>query len=185
MRMLPLFVGRGHTPCEVSAFVDDEDFARLSAWTWSPMVQGGIVYAIRQEGTSRPKSHPKGASRSRIVLMHREVLNAQVGEIVDHANGIGIDNRKENLRFTDRQGNAANAKKKAGTSRYKGVFWDRARNGWLDPHAGGLWTAQITVGYKRILLGRFRDEVEAARAYDAAARLYFGEFSRTNFGIEE
>jgi len=170
--MLPLYVGRGHRSCEIAALVDDEDFERLSAWKWSPRVFNGITYAIRQEGTARPKNHPSGYSKSHVVLMHREVLRATPDQMVDHVNRVGIDNRKENLRFASRQGNAANSKKKAGSSRFKGVYWDAMKR---------KWTARIHVDYRAIWLGRFDDEVMAARAYDTAARHHFREFARTNF----
>jgi hypothetical protein len=176
MKQVPLTIGRGYRPTELFAMVDGEDYGRISQWVWSPRVIGGIAYAVRQEGTSRSKNHSKGYSAARIVLMHREILDAGPDQIVDHANLCGLDNRRENLRFTNRQGNAANAKKKEGTSRFKGVFWDAAR---------GKWMARVTVDYRGIFLGRFSDEIEAGRAYDDAACHYFGEFARTNFPIDK
>ena len=43
------------------------------------------------------------------------------------------------------------------------------------------WLAQIGVHYKKIYLGAFEDEVEAAKVYDEAAKKYYGEFAYLNF----
>ena len=59
-----------------------------------------------------------------------------------------------------------------GLSIYKGVSWRKDRNRWL---------VRIMFRGKRIYLGCFKDEIEAARIYDQAAKKYFGEFARCNF----
>ena len=58
------------------------------------------------------------------------------------------------------------------SSPYKGVSWFAARS---------VWQAHIQVRRRRRWLGYFTSDVDAARAYDAAARQAFGEFARTNF----
>ena len=58
------------------------------------------------------------------------------------------------------------------TCRLKGVCWDRSR---------GKFLAQIKANGGCRFLGYHDDPVEAARAYDRAAREHFGEFARTNF----
>ena len=57
-------------------------------------------------------------------------------------------------------------------SRYKGVSWY---------NRGKRWNARIHVNRKEKFLGIFADEIEAAKAYDRAARKYFGEFAELNF----
>lgn len=95
------------------------------------------------------------------------------GMEIDHINGDSLDNRRENLRFCTRAQNQCNLRKRssATSSKHKGVSKDRRR---------GKWEAQIRLGGKKKHLGYFEQEIDAARAYNAAARELFGEFARLN-----
>jgi hypothetical protein len=113
------------------------------------------------------------------IPMHRMLLDAPKGFFVDHINGDGLDNRRENLRLCTRSENAQNQKTqhRPKTSKYKGVN-KLKYGGWLvriGLHENG----------KRVRksIGCFpKDkEIEAAKAYDEAAVRYFGEFARLNF----
>lgn len=92
---------------------------------------------------------------------------------VDHKNGDGLDNRRENLRAATDSQNSANAGKCAcaSTSRFKGVSWGKDR---------GKWRAYIEMNGRQKFLGYFHDELDAARAYNEAALEAFGEFARVN-----
>lgn len=136
------------------ALVDDQDYWDLITYEWCVARRPTNVYA-----------------RSAKVLMHRHILGRPDGD-VDHRNGNGLDNRRENLRVTSRRLNNANARHRGGSSQFKGVSWDIGR---------GRWQAGICAAGRRIALGRFDDETEAALAYDAAARHAFGEFAALNF----
>lgn len=93
---------------------------------------------------------------------------------LDHINGEKADNRICNLRLATPTQNYQNSKRSvANASGYKGVYWCNVKHKWL---------AQISPNKSRMHLGYFSDKVEAASAYDAAARKHFGEFARTNFG---
>jgi len=148
------------------ALVDDEEYDRVMAagpWHLTSTSSTGIHYA--QHTGSRP--------RMTALLMHRLILNTQPGQGVDHVNGDGLDNRHVNLRLATKAQNQANTAKRPGyTSCYKGVYWDSRR---------GLWYAHIKLDQRTHFLGRFDSEEDAAGAYDVAARMYFGEFARTNF----
>ncbi|MGA2915115.1 MAG: HNH endonuclease [Sedimentisphaerales bacterium] len=84
----------GQKPAETNlaaakfAKVDPEDYQKLAGYVWL-FDETNITnpYAVRFEG------------RRKFVKMHREIMNAPKGVIVDHKNGNGLDNRKVNLRF--------------------------------------------------------------------------------------
>jgi len=115
----------------------------------------------------------KGQKRT-YYQMHREIVQVPDGMVCDHINGDGLDNRKANLREASRAENSWNSGKNRGVSRskYKGPAWDsRDRR----------WEVRISVNGRRIYIGRFKDQIEAARAYDRAAKKYHGEFALPNF----
>lgn len=148
------------------AIVDKEDAALVSAHKW-------CVQQYKDKSRST-KIYAKRSYRGTQVTMHRFLLNPPKGVSIDHINGNGLDNRRRNLRLTNKQGNAANRPKdriKNATSIYKGVYRNKTLKKWI---------ARIQVGGKGIHLGVFVEETEAARAYNAAALLYFGDFACLN-----
>lgn len=111
---------------------------------------------------------------STLVYMHRFLLGATGSVEVDHRNGNTLDNRRRNLRLATHQQNARNAGPPShNTSGYKGVhFQSRLKS---KP-----WEAYIRYDGKRHFLGYFASAIEAAEAYDQAARAHHGEFARLN-----
>lgn len=148
----------------MSALVDDDDYTRLSAFSWYCIRSGNSFYAARYGGK-------KGGSHH--IWMHRVILDAPKGFEVDHINGNKLDNRRENLRIATRAQNAFNrAKFKIpSSSRFKGVTFHKRDK---------KWQACIKVNGRSIFLGYFKNEVDAARAYNEAAAEYFGEFANLN-----
>jgi hypothetical protein len=150
------------------ALVDEEMFDELEAMQpWLAHLTDGGYYAVK-----RPRRHP----RKPMVWMHKVVLGAPKGQQVDHRNLDSLDNRRENLRLATAAQNNANRRKHTradATSNYKGV--GRA------PGSRNPWRATITVDDRTLMIGTFSAEIDAARAYDVAARKYFGEFARLNF----
>lgn len=134
--------------------LDDEDFEAMSKFRWYLSTDG---YAATYQPTR---------------YMHRMVMKTPKGMECDHRRHMLLDNRKSELRNTPKSGNMRNKRhKKDGTSRFKGVTWDRVR---------AKWRAQLKVGVKHLLCARFDSEIEAARAYDACALRVFGDFACVN-----
>jgi hypothetical protein len=104
--------------------------------------------------------------------MHREIMNPPEGLVVDHIDHNGLNNRKSNLRICTRSQNQCNQYRFDGKSKYKGVAWfKRTRK----------WTAAVCLRGKRYRLGYFEREIDAAMAYDKAAKKYHREFACLNF----
>ena len=143
-----------------AVIIDDCDYDKVKGYKWQTWCGGNgkTKYAIRQKN-------------GKMVTMHRIIIGANKGEIVDHANMNGLDNRVSNLRLCTKQQNAVNMKKYKGNSKYKGVSYCSDRK---------KYQAGIGVNGKRISLGRYKNELDAAIAYDAAAYTYYGDFARLN-----
>jgi len=110
-------------------------------------------------------------------LMHRMIMGAEKGFDVHHKNHDPLDNRKDNLMVCTHRGNLQNLQKpqkkngKEPSSTYKGVYH----------HKNGKYKVTIRDKDEQKHLGYFDDEIDAARAYDAAARHYHGAFAVLNF----
>lgn len=148
------------------AIVDDEDFEALSQHRWHAARRSNTVYAAA--------GYRADDGARRVVLMHREILRPPKGLVVDHINRNGLDNRRENLRIATASQNQANSNSPRGTSRFKGVCWDKQL---------GKWRAGIKVDRRRQHIGLFHTEDDAARAYDVAAINQFGDFALLNFEV--
>jgi len=149
------------------AIVDDEDYEYLNLFKWNVRIVNNTQYAKRSQRLPNATT----------IQMHRQILNVESGFMVDHINGNGLDNRKENLRIVTRSQNLMNSKKpKTGkTSKYKGVnFYKGSKN------ATKCWRAEIRLNGKSIYLGAFYSEKDAAIAYNTAALKYFKQFAKLN-----
>lgn len=145
------------------ALVDDEDFDKLNRLSWYALEgKHGNFYAARH-------------SRRKSLLMHTYLLSPPKGFCVDHIDGNGLNNCKDNLRISSAAQNQANRKVVLSMSGYKGV--SKIKRGYYK----NPWRAKIKVNGKIINLGYFETAEEAARAYDKAATLHFGEFAYLNF----
>lgn len=153
------------------ALVDDADYDRLSQFTWGYYEHyrtGKTGYAARY-ATRLP-----GEKRRRIICMHREILGLTGRVQADHRDGDGLNNQRYNIRpATKKQNTRAFRRKASGTSsQFRGVHWNAKAE---------RWKANIRVDGKLIYLGSFEIETNAARAYDLAARKFFGDFASPNF----
>lgn len=150
------------------ALVDDRDFEAMSHYKWH--ARKGVRTWYAEGHGHREDGAPTHLS------MHRLIMGAPEGMQVDHIDGNGLNNTRENLRLCTRAENQFNRACSGGKSKYKGVSLHRN---------GKKWRAQIWFADKRVDLGLFIDEEDAARAYDEAARRLFGQFARLNFPLEQ
>lgn len=145
------------------AIVDDEDFEWLNQWKWYAQKRKDGFAAARV--SSRTDGH-------KTILMHRVIVDAPLGKLVDHINHETLDNRRFNLRVCTHAQNCYNQISIKGKSQFKGVQWNKRKS---------RWQAFIKKHYKLYLVGSFQDEQEAAFAYDKAAKEMFGDFAYFNF----
>ena len=152
------------------AIIDAEDYPRVSQYKWHAYRMG-----LRKDwyvGTTiRINVHGKIKSTS--LSLHRFLLNCHTGDgvTIDHQDHDGLNNRKRNLRKCDSTGNVRNSRKFVKSeARYKGITRKKDR-----------WRARIYCHGKRLSIGSFSTQHEAALAYDAKAKELFGEFAALNF----
>lgn len=146
------------------AKIDPCDVARVSQFKWwaEPKNGGKWVYAVAKID-------------GRTQFLHRYLLNAPKGVLVDHKNGDGLDNRRENIRLCNHADNSRNRRIKPSRAGFRGVILrDR-------PFRNVRYEASIKVERKKIYLGVFDTPEAAARAYDQAAIKHFGDFACLNF----
>jgi hypothetical protein len=141
------------------AIVDDDDYDWLSQRKWYLNIGGYAVTNIKK-GTT---------------FMHRRILNPPTGTFTDHIDGNRLNNQRNNLRAVSAAENNRNSRAKGGASGYKGVSWHKASQ---------KWNAQLRCDYKHVHIGLFDSIIEAAHAYDEAAKKHFGTFARPNFPEE-
>lgn len=157
MKEIPLTQGQ-------VTLVDDEDYEWLSQWKWHASLRRYTWYAERACIVNGKHNR---------IRMHRTIMDAPDHLLVDHIDRNGLNNTRSNLRLATKSQNMHNqGPSRRNRTGYKGVSWHQKYRRWF---------AQIKRNGKRVHLGSFTDPVEAARAYDAAARKLHGEFAWTNF----
>ncbi len=146
------------TNSEKFAIIDDRDFSKVKDRQWC-LADG---------------NHVRSANGVPQIFLHHLIAGMPPpGKMSDHKNTNGLDNRRRNLRFTTCSGNSCNrGKQKNNTSGFKGVFWNKSHE---------KWGVSIGVRRKYTFIGYFSDPIEAAKAYDAAAKKHHGRFARPNF----
>ncbi len=148
------------------AFVDDSDFEFLNQWKWRANKQSnGDIYAETDKYIDGKRF---------IIKMHRLIIGVTDGNVlVDHRDGNGLNNQRNNLRPCNKSQNGMNRGtiRKNRLTKFKGV---QMRSD------GKKWVAEIVANKKKTHLGSFNTDVEAAIAYNNAAKIHHGEFARLN-----
>lgn len=143
------------------AILDAEDAHHAEGFNWTALSEGHTHYARRNDTRG-------GGQRS--VLLHRIVMGAKPGQVVDHINGDGLDCRKSNMRLASQRENCCNSRPRKSASGIKGVHKHRLCN---------KFVASIAANGRRHYLGLFYTAEQAAQAYAQASARLHGEFGRT------
>ena len=169
MKLIPLTQGK-------FAQVDDEDYEYLMQWKWiyKPNAKGNMGYASRRALKSDPK-------KPSTLSMHRQIMGAKEGQILDHKDNDRLNNQRANLRFCTAKQNAHNRLPVRG-AKYNGVCKHKTKvvkkDGTVNHHE--YWAARININGKAKRLGLYKTPEEAAMAVNEAAKKYRGEFARLN-----
>lgn len=147
------------------ALVDAQDVSLVAGYHWY-LVNSGYAFAQCGDGKR--------------IGMHRLILGLadDDGRVGDHINRDKLDNRRCNLRavtYAENNRRRVGGKPVGASSQFRGVSWTVSKR---------RWRAAIKVDYRTKCLGYFRSEEDAARAYDAAARQFYGAFAMLNFPDE-
>jgi hypothetical protein len=145
--------------------VDDEDYDYQNKFVWYVKQNKYTWYAYRRLRVWR--------NCYITVYMHRDLMQTPIGIEVDHKNGKGYDNQKDNMRNCTRSQNMQNQIVKP--EHWKGFYFYESRK---------KYCVEITKDYRKYVVGYFKTRREAAIAYNKAAIELFGEFARLNV-IEE
>ena len=144
--------------------VDDEDYPELVKHKWCAHGKPPHVYATRVDTSNGGRVY---------LRMHRVITGAVEGMVVDHRDHDGLNNTRDNLRVCKQGDNCKNVSvHKNATSKYLGVYFDKVHR---------KYRAQIQVNKKKVYMGLFMIEIDAAKAYDIKAKELFGEFANLNF----
>jgi len=146
------------------ALVDDVDFEEISKYKWYPLnSQLNHVCAFT-------------CIKNKVNYMHRMIINAPIGTMVDHINGNPLDNQRANLRLCTNAQNQQNRKTKGkGKSDFRGLSFRKKWN---------TWEIHVRVNGRQTYIGSSKNEIEAAKLYDIAAIKFHGEYASTNFPRE-
>lgn len=142
MKEIPLTRGK-------VAFVDDEDYEMLVAvGSWHAHRSRNVEYA------DHITPHDANGKQTTI-KMHHLIMNVPKGMQIDHIDGNGLNNQKNNLRVVTNRINHMN-RQWVRKSKYPGITWERRREHWV---------AQAQIDGKHIHIGSFPTEELAYQAY--------------------
>jgi hypothetical protein len=133
------------------ALIDADDLPVVSAYRWHLSVtKSGLMYAAASQG------------RAKKIYMHRLLMNAPHGVMVDHRNGDSLDNTRANMRLCTNAENQRNARRRKGQNTMPtGVRWESRK---------GRWIVIVRVD-------SYETEEEAVAASLKAKEYFYGDFA--------
>ena len=144
--------------CNTDVLISDCDFEKIMSLKWSKTANGKYF------------THTNYKPHKFNIRLHRFILDAPAGVLVDHINGNTFDNRRENLRLCSITENSRNREKRSDSNNpYKGVHYNKQRK---------KWRSYIQINGKQKWLGYFNTAEEAREAYIEQAKKLHGEFAR-------
>lgn len=150
----------GFTSSGIEFYIDPEDYEIVKNHSWVQFRKGAQTYITARQANGKN------------LFLHRMLTDAKGGEVVDHLNHNGCDNRRCNLRVVTQKKNMRNLQLRVDNkSGVTGVSWDANRK---------KWAANLSCGGVNYRLGRFDSFDEAVAARKAAEEKYFGEYSYDN-----
>lgn len=143
------------------AVIDAADVPLVGQYNWCAAVKPHTVYARRTDGST---------GKERTVLLHRVLMGEPDGLEVDHRDGDGLNNRRDNLRVATNAQNQHNQRtRNDNSSGFKGVSWYGR---------GKKWQVRIKLNGKQRHIGYHATPEEAHAAYAAASERLHGDFGR-------
>ena len=151
-------IGYGKLLTGETFLFDGEDFQKINSTMWYRSRQGarGESYVVdcRDQG------------------LHRVILDAPQGKVVDHINLDPLDNRKCNLRLCSHRENQCNRNLQSNnTSGVAGVHWSKRRKTWI---------ARVKYYGSEVHLGAYPSLTEAAQARNEGVERLYGGFGKRN-----
>lgn len=148
--------GIGYTPRMEEFYFDKEDYEKIKNFRWN----------IKDR--TQPTKYLFATKRleKKTIAMHRLILDAKEGEIVDHINHNTLDNRKINLRIVTAQQNSFNCQDTKGRCLPKGIYQTR----------NGKYIVRICINGKRINLGTYESVEEASSVREDADIKYYKDY---------
>jgi len=130
------------TNSDKKVLISQEDYDMILKYTWCIIPKGYVV----------------GTVNKKIIRIHRFIMHAQKGQLIDHQNRNKLDNRRENLRVHTQLQNGQNKTiSKTKSSKYRGVYYvKRDKN----------YKVEFVYNKKNIYIGKFTYEIDAAMAFD-------------------
>jgi len=147
-------------------FIDGEDFDKIKGYTWG-------ISKYNELDSFRATTSICVNGKQKKISMQSLIIKRPEGMIIDHKDRNPLNNTKNNLRICTQKHNRMNSKKRSGAkySEYKGVSFNKRCSKYFST---------IGVNNKRIFLGNFDLEIDAAKAYNESALIYYKEYAVLN-----